>query len=158
MYNSTLCYLENPQGEYLMLHRIKKKNDLNHDKWVGVGGEFEDGESPEECVVRETREETGLTLTDYQYRGLVTFVSDQWETEYMHVFTATGWTGSQIECNEGVLEWIHQDQLMTLPLWAGDKLFLDLIHDPGTPFFSMKLRYEGERLAYAALNGKELSL
>ena len=158
MYNSTLCYIENPQGEYLMLHRIKKKNDLNHDKWVGVGGKFEDGESPEECVLRETREETGLTLTDYQYRGLVTFVSDQWETEYMHVFTATGWIGSLIECNEGVLEWIHKDQLMTLPLWAGDKLFLDLIHDPGTPFFSMKLRYEGERLAYAALNGKELSL
>ena len=158
MYNSTLCYLENPQGEYLMLHRIKKKNDLNHDKWVGVGGKFEDGESPEECVVRETREETGLTLTDYQYRGLVTFVSDQWETEYMHVFTATGWTGSQIECNEGVLEWIHKDQLMTLPLWAGDKLFLDLIHDPHTPFFSMKLRYEGERLAYAALNGKALAV
>ena len=158
MYNSTLCYIENPQGEYLMLHRIKKKNDLNHDKWVGVGGKFEDGESPEECVVRETREETGLTLTDYQYRGLVTFVSDQWETEYMHVFTATGWTGSLIECNEGVLEWIHKDQLMTLPLWAGDKLFLDLIHDPGTPFFSMKLRYEGERLAYAALNGKALAV
>ena len=158
MYNSTLCYIENPQGEYLMLHRIKKKNDLNHDKWVGVGGKFEDGESPEECVLRETREETGLTLTDYQYRGLVTFVSDQWETEYMHVFTATGWTGSLIECNEGVLEWIHKDQLMTLPLWAGDKLFLDLIHDPGTPFFSMKLRYEGERLAYAALNGKALAV
>ena len=158
MYNSTLCYIENPQGDYLMLHRIKKKNDLNHDKWVGVGGKFEDGESPEECVVRETREETGLTLTDYQYRGLVTFVSDQWETEYMHVFTATGWTGSLIECNEGVLEWIHKDQLMTLPLWAGDKLFLDLIHDPGTPFFSMKLRYEGERLAYAALNGKALAV
>ena len=158
MYNSTLCYIENPQGEYLMLHRIKKKNDLNHDKWVGVGGKFEDGESPEECVLRETREETGLTLTDYQYRGLVTFVSDQWETEYMHVFTATGWIGSLIECNEGVLEWIHKDQLMTLPLWAGDKLFLDLIHDPGTPFFSMKLRYEGERLAYAALNGKALAV
>ena len=146
MYNSTLCYIENPQGEYLMLHRIKKKNDLNHDKWVGVGGKFEDGESPEECVLRETREETGLTLTDYQYRGLVTFVSDQWETEYMHVFTATGWIGSLIECNEGVLEWIHKDQLMTLPLWAGDKLFLDLIHDPGTPFFSMKLEYEGDDL------------
>ena len=158
MYNSTLCYIENPQGEYLMLHRIKKKNDLNHDKWVGVGGKFEDGESPEECVLRETREETGLTLTDYQYRGLVTFVSDQWETEYMHVFTATGWIGSLIECNEGVLEWIHKDQLMTMPLWAGDKLFLDLSHAPGTPFFAMKLRYEGERLAYAALNGKELSL
>ena len=104
MYNSTLCYIEDPQGNYLMLHRVKKKNDLNHDKWVGVGGKFEDGESPEECVLRETWEETGLTLTEYQYRGIVTFVSDQWETEYMHVFTATGWTGELIECNEGVLE------------------------------------------------------
>ena len=158
MYNSTLCYIEDPKGNYLMLHRVKKKNDLNHDKWVGVGGKFEDGESPEECVLRETWEETGLTLTEYQYRGIVTFVSDQWETEYMHVFTATGWTGELIECNEGLLEWIHKDALMALPLWAGDKLFLDLIHEPDTPFFSMKLRYEGERLAYAALNGKELAL
>ena len=158
MYNSTLCYIEDPQGNYLMLHRIKKKNDVNHDKWVGVGGKFEDGESPEECVLRETWEETGLTLTDYRYRGLVTFVSDQWETEYMHVFTATGWTGTLTDCNEGVLEWIHKDKLMALPLWAGDKLFLDLIHDPGTPFFSMKLRYEGERLAYAALDGRPLPL
>lgn len=158
MYNSTLCYIEDPQGNYLMLHRVKKKNDVNHDKWVGVGGKFEDGESPEECVLRETWEETGLTLTDYRYRGLVTFVSDQWETEYMHVFTATGWTGTLTDCNEGVLEWIHKDKLMALPLWAGDKLFLDLIHDPGTPFFSMKLRYEGERLAYAALDGRPLPL
>ena len=158
MYNSTLCYIEDPQGNYLMLHRVKKKNDVNHDKWVGVGGKFEDGESPEECVLRETWEETGLTLTDYRYRGLVTFVSDQWETEYMHVFTATSWTGTLTDCNEGVLEWIHKDKLMALPLWAGDKLFLDLIHDPGTPFFSMKLRYEGERLAYAALDGRPLPL
>ena len=158
MYNSTLCYIEDPQGNYLMLHRVKKKNDVNHDKWVGVGGKFEDGESPEECVLRETWEETGLTLTDYRYRGLVTFVSDQWETEYMHVFTATGWTGTLTDCNEGVLEWIHKDKLIALPLWAGDKLFLDLIHDPGTPFFSMKLRYEGERLAYAALDGRPLPL
>ncbi len=158
MYNSTLCYIEDPQGNYLMLHRVKKKNDVNHDKWVGVGGKFEDGESPEECVLRETWEETGLTLTDYRYRGLVTFVSDRWETEYMHVFTATGWTGTLTDCNEGVLEWIHKDKLMALPLWAGDKLFLDLIHEPGTPFFSMKLRYEGERLAYAALDGRPLPL
>ena len=149
MFNSTLCYIENPKGEYLMLHRIKKKNDVNHDKWVGVGGKFEADESPEECVLRETWEETGLTLKEYRYR---------WETEYMHVFTATGWTGELIECNEGVLEWIHKDRLMTLPLWAGDKLFLDLIHDPDTPFFSMKLRYEGEHLAYAALNGKPLAI
>ena len=156
MYNSTLCYIENPKGEYLMLHRIKKENDVNHNKWVGVGGKFEADESPEECVLRETLEETGLTLTEYRYRGLVTFVSDRWETEYMHVFTATGWTGTLRECNEGVLEWIHKDKLMTLPLWSGDKLFLEKIHDPDTPFFSMKLCYEGERLAYAALDGKEL--
>ena len=109
-------------------------------------------------MLRETWEETGLTLKEYRYRGLVTFVSDRWETEYMHVFTATGWTGELIECNEGVLEWIHKDRLMTLPLWAGDKLFLDLIHDPDTPFFSMNLRYEGEHLAYAALNGKPLAI
>ena len=121
MYNSTLCYIEDPQGNYLMLHRVKKKNDLNHDKWVGVGGKFEDGESPEECVLRETWEETGLTLTDYQYRGLVTFVSDQWETEYMHVFTATGWTGELIECNEGVLEWIHKDAHHAMNLGYRDK-------------------------------------
>ena len=158
MYNSTLCYIEDPRGNYLMLHRVKKENDLNHDKWVGVGGKFEDGESPEECILRETREETGLTLTDYQYRGLVTFVSDRWETEYMHVFTATGWTGELTECSEGVLEWIHKDALTALPLWTGDKLFLELIHEKGTPFFSMKLRYEGERLAYAALNGEQLDI
>lgn len=161
MYNSTLCYLENDRGEYLMLHRIKKKNDLNHDKWVGVGGKFEADESPEECVCRETREETGLTLTDYRYRGLVTFVSDKWETEYMHVFTATGWTGRLIDgndCNEGVLEWITKDKVLSLPLWAGDKLFLTRIYDADTPFFSLKLRYEGETLAYAALNGRALEV
>lgn len=155
MINSTLCYIENPQGEYLMLHRVKKKNDLNHDKWIGIGGKFEDGESPEECVLREAWEETGLTLTDYRYRGLVTFVSDEWETEYMHLFTATGYEGKLRECDEGVLEWIHKDALAALPQWEGDKIFLRLIHDDG-PFFSLKLRYEGEHLAYAALNGREL--
>ena len=155
MINTTLCYIENPQGEYLMLHRVKKKNDLNHDKWIGIGGKFEDGESPEECVVREAWEETGLTLTDYCYRGLVTFVSDKWETEYMHLFTATGYEGKLRECDEGVLEWIHKDALAALPQWEGDKLFLRLIHDD-CPFFSLKLRYEGEHLAYAALNGREL--
>ena len=157
MLQSTLCYLENPAGEYLMLHRIKKKNDVNHDKWIGVGGKFEDGESPEECVMREVREETGLTLTDYRYRGIVTFVSDEAETEYMHLFTATGYTGTIKDCDEGVLEWLPKDKLSALPQWEGDKIFLRLIHDPDTPFFSLKLRYEGDRLAYAALNGKELS-
>lgn len=157
MLQSTLCYLENPAGEYLMLHRVKKKNDVNHDKWIGVGGKFEDGESPEECVMREVREETGLTLTDYRYRGIVTFVSDEAETEYMHLFTATGYTGTIKDCDEGVLEWLPKDKLSALPQWEGDKIFLRLIHDPDTPFFSLKLRYEGDRLAYAALNGKELS-
>lgn len=156
MFNSTLCYIENPAGEYLMLHRVKKKNDLNHDKWIGVGGKFEDGESPEECVLRETFEETGLTLTDYRYRGLVTFVSNEADTEYMHLFTATGYVGTVKDCDEGVLEWLHKDALSALPQWEGDRIFLRLIHDAATPFFSLKLCYEGERLIYAALNGKEL--
>ena len=156
MRQTTLCYIENPRGEYLMLPRIKKKNDANHDKWIGIGGKFEDGESPEECVLREVREETGLTLTDYRYRGLVTFVSDAWETEYMHLFTATGFEGALRECDEGVLEWIDKDALAALPQWEGDRLFLRLLRDDG-PFFSLKLRYEGEHLAYAALNGKELA-
>ena len=158
MKNTTLCYIENERGEYLMLHRVKKQNDRNHDKWIGVGGKCEEGESPEECVCRETLEETGLTLTDYRYRGVITFVSDIWEGEYMHLFTATGWTGTLRECDEGVLEWLHKDALAALPQWEGDKLFLALIHEPDTPFFSMKLQYAGDTLVYAALNGKELAV
>jgi 8-oxo-dGTP diphosphatase len=154
MIQSTLCYIENDRGQYLMLHRVKKENDANHDKWIGIGGKFEDGESPEECVLRETREETGLTLTDYRYRGLVTFVSDRWETEYMHLFTATGYTGAIHECDEGVLEWIGKAELLTLPQWEGDRIFLRLL-DRDVPFFSLKLRYEGEKLRQAVLNGKE---
>lgn len=154
---STLCYLENDRNEYLMLHRVKKENDANRDKWIGIGGKFEDGESPEECVVRETLEETGLTLTDYRYRGLVTFVSDRWETEYMHLFTASGWTGELKSCDEGVLEWIHRDALAALPQWQGDRIFLRLLRE-GVPFFSLKLRYEGETLVYAALDGKEMEV
>ena len=156
MKNTTLCYIENERGDYLMLHRVKKENDCNRDKWIGVGGKFEDGESPEECVLRETLEETGLTLTDWRYRGIVTFVSDRWETEYMHLFTATGWTGRLHECDEGVLEWVSCEQFRGLPQWEGDRIFLRLIEED-TPFFSLKLRYEGEHLAYAALNGKELA-
>lgn len=156
MKNTTLCYIENERGDYLMLHRVKKENDCNRDKWIGVGGKFEDGESPEECVLRETLEETGLTLTDWRYRGIVTFVSDRWETEYMHLFTATGWTGRLHECDEGVLEWVSREQFRGLPQCEGDRIFLRLIEED-TPFFSLKLRYEGEHLAYAALNGKELA-
>ena len=154
MINSTLCYIERGD-EWLLLHRVKKENDLNKDKWIGVGGKFEDKESPEECVVRETWEETGLTLTDYRYRGIVTFVSDVWETEYMHLFTATGFTGTPHECDEGNLEWIKKKDFAALPQWEGDKIFLRLLEE-GAPFFSLKLKYEGDTLVYAALNGREL--
>lgn len=156
MLHSTLCYLE-WDGQYLMLHRVKKQNDANHDKWIGVGGKFEEGESPEDCVTREVWEETGLTLTDYAYRGVVTFVSDRWEGEYMHLFTATGFTGQVKECDEGQLEWIPKEKLMQLPMWAGDRLFLERIAQPG-PFFSLKLRYRGETLEGAWLNGKPLNI
>ena len=152
---TTLCYIEKDDS-YLMLHRIKKKQDVNEGKWIGVGGHFEENESPENCLLREVKEETGLTLTDYRYRGIVTFVSDRWETEYMHLFTATGWTGGiREDCDEGVLEWIHRDRLAALPQWEGDRIFLELLRRE-VPFFSLKLRYEGERLAYAALNGREM--
>jgi len=155
MINTTLCYIRR-NDEYLMLHRVKKENDLNHDKWIGIGGKFEDKESPEDCLLREAREETGLTLTDYRYRGIVTFVSDQWPTEYMHLFTATGWTGEIKECDEGVLEWLPITRLNEIPHWEGDAIFLALIEDPNTPFFSLKLRYEGETLAEAVLDGKHI--
>ncbi|MBQ9521698.1 MAG: 8-oxo-dGTP diphosphatase [Oscillospiraceae bacterium] len=156
MLNTTLCYLERGDA-YLMLHRVKKENDVNHDKWVGVGGKFEDGESPEECLLRETFEETGLTLTEYRYRGIVTFVSDRWPAELMHLFTASGWTGTPQPCDEGELAWIRKQDLLSLPMWAGDTLFLRLLEEDA-PFFSLKLCYEGERLAYAALNGKPLDV
>ena len=152
MINSTLCYLERGE-EYLMLHRVKKKNDVNHDKWIGVGGKFQEGESPEDCILRETWEETGLTLTDYRYRGLVTFVSDEAPTEYMHLFTADGFTGELKECDEGVLEWVPMDRLAQLPHWEGDLIFLDLIARADQPFFSLKLCYRGETLEQAVLDG-----
>ncbi len=154
MKNTTLCYLER-NGEYLMLHRIKKENDCNRDKWIGVGGHFEDGESPEECVRREVLEETGLVLTRFSYRGIVTFASDKWETEYMHLFTADGFSGALRECDEGALEWIGKDALLNLPMWEGDRIFLKLIESP-RPFFSLKLKYEGETLAGAWLDGESL--
>ena len=154
MLNSTLCYLEK-DGCYLMLHRVKKENDLNHDKWIGVGGKFEENESPEECLLREVKEETGLTLTRWRYRGLVTFVSDVWEGEYIHLFTADGFQGRLIECDEGELEWVPLEQVGSLPLWTGDHIFLDLLAAE-EPFFSLKLEYQGDELVYAALNGKKL--
>ena len=152
MINTTLCYIQRGE-DYLMLHRIKKQNDLNQDKWIGVGGKFEDKESPEDYLLREVREETGLTLTSYRYRGIVTFVSDRWPTEYMHLFTADGWTGALKECDEGVLEWLPRRRLLELPHWEGDAIFLDLIGREDTPFFSLKLCYEGETLTQAVLGG-----
>ena len=158
MFNCTLCYIENDKNEYLMLHRVKKKNDINQDKWIGVGGKFEDKESPDECLKREVLEETGLTLTDYRYRAVVTFVSDTYDTEYMHLFTATGYTGELKECDEGNLEWVPKSKVQDLPIWEGDKLFFRLIDDPDSPFFSLKLSYEGDKLVCAALNGEEMPL
>lgn len=156
MKNTTLCYIEQ-NGAYLMLHRVTKKNDENHDKWIGVGGKFEDKESPEDCVLREVKEETGLTLTRYRYRGLVTFVSDVWPTEYMHLFTADGFEGEIGPCSEGVLEWVPKEEVAALPIWQGDKIFLELLRQE-TPFFSLKLSYRGETLAAAVLNGSPLPL
>lgn len=156
MLNTTLCYIERGD-EYLLLHRVKKENDLNRDKWIGLGGKFEPDESPEECLLREVREETGLTLTSWRYRGIVTFVSDRWEGEYMHLFTADGFTGEIGECNEGVLEWIKKSELAALPQWEGDRIFLRLLEE-NAPFFSLKLCYAGETLTSAALNGAPLAL
>lgn len=154
MRNTTLCHIEK-DGCYLMLHRVKKENDLNRDKWVGIGGKFEDGESPEECNNREVLEETGLTLNSARYCGIVTFVSDKWETEYMHIFHSDDFSGTVRDCDEGVLEWVRKDNLYTMPIWEGDKIFLRLIEE-NSPFFSLKLVYEGDRLVYSALNGEKL--
>ena len=149
---TTLCYIENDRKEYLMLHRTKKKNDQSHDKWLGVGGKFEADESPEECMLREVREETGLTLTSWAYRGIVTFVSGDY-CEYMHLFTADAFEGTLCDCDEGALEWVETDKLTALPIWEGDKVFLRLLQEK-EPFFSLKLVYEEERLVKAVLNGR----
>ena len=156
MKNTTLCYVER-EGAYLLLHRVKKVNDENRDKWIGIGGHFEENESPEDCVLREAREETGLRLSEPRYCGIVTFVSDRWEGEYMHLFHAETFTGQIKDCDEGVLEWIPKQKLRALPQWEGDRIFLDLM-ERRVPFFSLKLRYQGETLVEAVLNGKALPL
>ena len=156
MRNTTLCYIIK-DGSCLMLHRTKKENDQSHDKWLGIGGKFEDKESPEDCALREIKEETGFDVINYRYRGIVTFISDVWETEYMHLFTVTDFRGEIIECDEGDLEWIKLDDLLKLPMWEGDKIFLNLLASDA-PFFSLKLKYEGEKLVLAVLNGKSLNI
>lgn len=154
MINTTLCYVEK-DGKYLMLHRIKKENDVNRDKWIGIGGKFEDKESPEDCVCREALEETGLVLKNPAYRGIVTFVSDRYETEWMHLFLATEFSGKIRDCDEGTLEWIEKERLLALPHWEGDEIFLRLLNE-NVPFFSLKLCYEGDTLTEAVLNGERI--
>ena len=154
MINTTLCYIQR-DDEYLMLHRVKKENDINKDKWIGLGGKLEENESPDECLLREVYEESGLRLTSWQYRGIVTFVNTKCESEFMHLFTADGFEGEIGPCDEGELEWIKKSELMRLTLWEGDKIFLRLL-DSGEPFFSLKLNYDGDELISAKLNGSNI--
>lgn len=147
MKNTTLCYLEKNES-YLMLHRTKKENDENKDKWIGIGGKFEDAETPYECAYREIFEETGLKINTLSYRGIVTFVSDVYGTEYMHLFTSSDFSGDIIrDCNEGELVWVKKALIPKLNIWEGDKIFLKLL-DEEKNFFSLKLCYEGEKLIY----------
>ena len=154
MQNTTLCYIEKDDS-YLMLHRVKKENDYNKDKWIGIGGKIEECESPEDCVLREVKEETGLTLASYKYCGLVTFVSDNSFTEYMHLFYSDDFSGSLIECEEGDLQWVKKDKMNDLPHWKGDEIFLDLIEKKAS-FFSLKLNYENSVLISAVLDGVKI--
>ena len=141
---TTLCYIEK-ENKYLMLHRTSKKKDGNKDKWIGVGGHFEKGESPEECLLREVKEETGLELTSYQFRGIVTFISDEWPDEYMCLYTADRYTGDIGNCDEGELVWVEKEKIMDLNIWEGDNIFLKLLME-NQPFFSLKLEYKGDKL------------
>lgn len=157
---TTLCYIEK-DGKYLMLHRVLKKNDINKDKWIGVGGHFEKGESPEDCLLREVKEETGLTLTAYQFRGIITFTfstqGKEEDTEYMCLYTADGYEGELISCSEGNLEWVNKEDIFSLKLWEGDKIFFRLLQE-GRPFFSLKLVYRDDELREAVLDGEKLEI
>lgn len=152
--NTTLCYLE-LNGKYLMLHRVKKQVDENKDKWIGVGGHMEEGEAPEECLVREVLEETGLKLLDYRLRGIVTFVSDRYETDYMFLFTSDCFEGTMIECDEGDLEWVEKSRVYDLPIWEGDKVFFRLLEEREDVFL-LTLRYQGDKLVETVVDGRKI--
>ena len=156
MQNTTLCYLEK-DGKYLMLHRVKEKEDINAGKWLGVGGHFEEGESPYDCAIREVFEETGLALAAARYRAVVTFASDAYESEQMHLFTADSFLGELIECPEGELCWIDKNEVLSLPMWEGDAVFLKLLLEK-EEFFSLKLTYHGDTLTGAILDGVPMRL
>ena len=151
---TTLCYIEH-DDKYLMLHRVKRENDINKDKWIGVGGHFEKDESPEECLLREVKEETGLTLKSWSLRGVITFICNKCRTEYMFLYTADEFEGTLRECDEGVLEWVDKSGVSELPIWEGDKLFFRLL-EQSREFFSLKLVYEDDRLVDAKLNGADI--
>ena len=153
---TTLCYIEHDDS-YLMMHRIIKKNDVNKDKWIGIGGKFEPGESPEDCLLREAKEETGYELTSYRLRGIITFLNNTDEAEYMFLYTADGFKGTPHVCNEGILEWVPKNQIDNLNIWEGDKIFFRLMNE-NAPFFSLKLQYYGGKLYQAVLDGKQLEL
>ena len=156
MKNTTVCYLERGT-QYLLLHRTKKENDENAGKWIGVGGKCEENESPEDCMMREVREETGLSVTQHRLRGVITFVSDAWEGQYMYLFTASKWHGALTDCDEGELAWVERTDMLHLPLWEGDRIFLALLAEE-RPFFSLKLVYQGDSLQQAVLDGTPLTL
>ena len=141
---SSLCYIEKDE-KYLMLHRTKKKNDINENKWIGIGGKFEADESPEECIVREVKEETGLTLNSYKLRGIITYISKTWETEYVCLFTSNYFSGKLIECDEGDLKWINKKDVLNLKTWEGDKIFIDKIQKDDK-FFTIKFEYDEDKL------------
>lgn len=151
---TTLCYIEKDDS-YLMMHRVKKEKDINKDKWIGVGGHFEEGESPEECLFREVREETGLELLAWKLRGIITFVTDVYEPEYMFLYTATEFQGELKECDEGDLEWVKKADVYDLPIWEGDKVFFRLLEER-EEFFSLKLRYEKNELVEVVLDGANI--
>ena len=153
---TTLCYLEH-EDKYLMLHRVSKKNDVNKDKWIGIGGKFEFGESPEDCLLREAREETGYRLTGYRLRGVVTFLFNDEEAEYMFLYTADRFEGEPVPCSEGTLEWVPKSEIDRLNLWEGDRIFFELLRTEA-PFFSLKLHYRGDRLCEAVLDGVPMEL